>query len=86
MKMKIQVCLMLHYSTNDSSHSLQPTDIIQGIDPEKQHLLDVPQRRDPDALPPGNILEVIGSLFHRSAAGLTRGNAVFGFKAGVVSS
>ncbi|PAV21583.1 hypothetical protein PNOK_0154000 [Pyrrhoderma noxium] len=60
-------------------------DIIQGIDPEKQHLLDVPQRRDPDALPPGNILEAIGSLFHHSAAGLTRGNAVFGFKAGVVS-
>ena len=41
--------------------------------------------RDPDALPPSNMLEVIGSMFYHSASALGHGNAVFGFKAGFLS-
>ena len=62
-------------------------DLIQGIDPVKtrSELLGEPMRRDPDALPPSNKLEAIcASLYHTSSA-LGHGNAVFGFKAGLLS-
>lgn len=60
-------------------------DIIQGIDPENQELLGQTAQRDPDALPPSNMLEALGSFFHHSASALGHGNAVYGFKAGILS-
>lgn len=45
----------------------------------------MPRRRDPDALPPVNTLQALGSFFHRSVGALGHGNAVFGFKAGVLT-
>ena len=60
-------------------------DIIQGIDPEKPTLLEKPERRDPDALPPGNGLEALGNIVYHAVSALGRGNAVFGLKAGLLS-
>ncbi|KAL5518361.1 hypothetical protein ACEPAH_43 [Sanghuangporus vaninii] len=60
-------------------------DIIQGIEPEKAELLTHAKRRDPDALPPTNAIETIGTLIYASINALGRGNAVFGFKAGILS-
>ncbi|KAL5495894.1 hypothetical protein ACEPAI_1358 [Sanghuangporus weigelae] len=60
-------------------------DIIQGIEPEKAELLGHAERRDPDALPPTNMIEAIGTLIYSSVNALGRGNAVFGFKAGFLS-
>ncbi|OCB89516.1 hypothetical protein A7U60_g3311 [Sanghuangporus baumii] len=60
-------------------------DVIQGIEPEKAELLSHAERRDPDALPPTNAIEAIGTLIYASVNALGRGNAVFGFKAGVLS-
>ncbi|KAH8109100.1 hypothetical protein DFH11DRAFT_1629750 [Phellopilus nigrolimitatus] len=59
--------------------------IIQGIDPESQQLLDTPTRRNPDALPPANAFEAVGIVFYHAFSALGHGNAVFGFKAGVLS-
>ncbi|KAH8111150.1 hypothetical protein DFH11DRAFT_644694 [Phellopilus nigrolimitatus] len=59
--------------------------IIQGIDPETQDSLGQAERRDPDALPPGNITEAIGNVLYHSVVALGRGNAIFGLKCGILS-
>ncbi|KAI5122416.1 hypothetical protein M0805_002966 [Coniferiporia weirii] len=60
-------------------------DIVQGIDPGTQELLGLPTGRDPDALPPSTTLESIGNTFYHAMGALGHGNAVFGFKAGILS-
>ena len=45
----------------------------------------MPTRRDPDALPPGDLLEAIGGLIYYILSGLGKGNAVFAIKAGVLT-
>lgn len=47
--------------------------------------LGMPRRRDPDALPPRNILESAMNLVYHAVSGLTRGNAVFALKAAVMT-
>ncbi|KAI5115077.1 hypothetical protein M0805_006708, partial [Coniferiporia weirii] len=59
--------------------------IIQGIDPETQGQLGEAIIRDPDALPPGNMLEAVGNVIYHTVGALGRGNAIFGFKAGILS-
>ncbi|GLB35374.1 putative ER transporter, 6TM, N-terminal [Lyophyllum shimeji] len=60
-------------------------DKIQGLDPRIEHDLGLPQRRDPDALPPRNIFEqVMGTIYH-SLTGLEGGNVLFAMKAGVLT-
>ena len=61
------------------------TEFIQGIDPYPKEQLGKPGNRNPDALPPSNLVETIGSWIHQAGAGLGRGNAVFGIKAGIFS-
>lgn len=60
-------------------------DIIQG----KEGLcvdLGVAQRRDPDALPPGNRFEVVMNLLYRAFQGMSHGNQLFAIKAGILTS
>lgn len=53
---------------------------MQGVD------LGVAQRRDPDALPPGNTFEAIMNVLYRAFQGLSHGNQLFAIKAGVLTS
>ncbi|KAH8105763.1 hypothetical protein DFH11DRAFT_1278514 [Phellopilus nigrolimitatus] len=71
--------------TNLQQDEDEDPNIIQGIDPETQESLGQTERRDPDALPPGNAFEAIGNVLYHSISALGRGNAIFGFKAGVLS-
>ncbi|KAJ3758691.1 hypothetical protein EV360DRAFT_43339 [Lentinula raphanica] len=48
--------------------------------------LPYPKRRDPDALPPGNIWELMGRWVYKRVVGLTGGNALYAVKAGVLTT
>lgn len=52
---------------------------------QHEHDLGLPRRRDPDALPPRNWIEVVMNLVYHFVESLTSGNSVFAFKAGLVS-
>ncbi|KDQ52942.1 hypothetical protein JAAARDRAFT_39659 [Jaapia argillacea MUCL 33604] len=58
-------------------------DVIQGMAPEWVEDLGEPSRRDPDALPPRNVFEMISCRLYGLAAGLGHGNALFALKAGL---
>ena len=65
-------------------------DIIPGIDldatPSTAGVnFGLPRRRNPDALPPADWLEVIGEWTYYVMSGLGRGNAVFAIKAGIMT-
>ncbi|EJF58526.1 hypothetical protein DICSQDRAFT_66814 [Dichomitus squalens LYAD-421 SS1] len=60
-------------------------DVIQGIDAAWAEDLGMTGRRDPDALPPTNVFQWIMHGIHDLLAGLTRGNALFALKAGLLS-
>jgi hypothetical protein len=47
--------------------------------------LNMPERRDPDALPPRNALESAMNFVYHALAGLTRGNVVYAIKAAVMT-
>lgn len=53
---------------------------------EGRPLLNDPQHRDPDALPPGNAFELIGTWIFVGFSGLSRGNVLYGFKAAILTS
>lgn len=60
-------------------------DIVQG----KEGLcvdLGVAKRRDPDALPPGNMFEELMNILYRAFQGISHGNQLFAIKAGVLTS
>ena len=42
-------------------------------------------RRDPDALPPSNAFQHVMHWVYQLASGLTRGNALFAIKAGLLT-
>lgn len=44
------------------------------------------KRRDPDALPPGSLLEALGTMVYHLVSGIGRGNVVFAIKAGILTS
>ncbi|KAF5391062.1 hypothetical protein D9757_003093 [Collybiopsis confluens] len=48
--------------------------------------LPYPKRRDPDALPPDNVWEVIGGWIYKHVAGMMSGNALFAVKAAVLTT
>ncbi|KAJ3712876.1 hypothetical protein C8R42DRAFT_727627 [Lentinula raphanica] len=48
--------------------------------------LPYPKRRDPDALPPGNVWELMGRWVYKRVVGLTGGNALYAVKAGVLTT
>ena len=60
-------------------------DIIPGINPYEQGGLNSAQRRDPDALPPQSSIGIAMNMVHDLFIGLTKGNAVFALKAGILS-
>ncbi|KAN0123038.1 Protein of unknown function (DUF2422) domain containing protein [Russula decolorans] len=48
--------------------------------------LGVAQRRDPDALPPGNTFEAIMNLLYRAFQAMSHGNQLFAIKAGILTT
>ena len=57
-------------------------DLVQGIETHEHW---VPQRRDPDALPPKNTFGLIASYIHTALASLLGGNALYAIKAGILT-
>ncbi|KAJ2933854.1 hypothetical protein H1R20_g3236, partial [Candolleomyces eurysporus] len=63
-------------------------DVIQGLHPvdsESTGDLGLPKKRDPDALPPRNALELILNTVYHALNGITTGNSLFAIKAGLIS-
>ncbi|KAF8067019.1 hypothetical protein FPV67DRAFT_1769133 [Lyophyllum atratum] len=60
-------------------------DKIQGLDQQILDDLGMPQRRDPDAMPPRNMFEQVMSMVYYSFSGLAGGNVLFAMKAGVLT-
>jgi hypothetical protein len=60
-------------------------DVIPGMDPAWQDDLGIPHRRDPDAMPPHNIFEWLMHHLHHCIISLMGGNALFAFKAGILT-
>ncbi|KAG5644457.1 hypothetical protein DXG03_008356 [Asterophora parasitica] len=60
-------------------------DTILGVSPNVMEDLGMPQRRDPDALPPRNIFESVMGVLYYSVTGLSGGNILFAIKAGILT-
>ncbi|KAI0716122.1 hypothetical protein C8T65DRAFT_738161 [Cerioporus squamosus] len=60
-------------------------DIIQGIQPGWNDDLGMTRRRDPDALPPSNAFQQVMYWVYELTSALTRGNALFAIKAGLLT-
>lgn len=60
-------------------------DIVQGKEGPCVDL-GVAQRRDPDALPPGNAFEAIMNLLYHAFQAMSHGNQLFAIKAGILTS
>ncbi|KAH7888067.1 hypothetical protein F5I97DRAFT_1806524 [Phlebopus sp. FC_14] len=60
-------------------------DMIPGIDPQTMMDLGRAVRRDPDALPPRNILETVMNCLYRMVVGVGGGNMLYATKAGVLT-
>lgn len=67
------------------ARSLRFPDIIQGIQPDWNDDLGMTGRRDPDALPPSNAFQQVMHWVYELASALTRGNALFAIKAGLLT-
>jgi len=71
------------YSTSD--HDL-PSRMTGPAFPSHEHEdLGIPKRRDPDALPPRNVIESLLNLFYKFFLSLGSGNVVFAVKAGLLT-
>lgn len=60
-------------------------DIIQGVKPEWLEDLGLARRRDPDALPPRNTLELIMNHIYKITVAMRGGNTLFAFKAATLT-
>ena len=60
-------------------------DIIQGAEFEWLEDLNVPKRRDPDALPPGNAFETIMNCLYKCTVAMRGGNTLFAIKAATLT-
>ncbi|KAG2130867.1 hypothetical protein DEU56DRAFT_981991 [Suillus clintonianus] len=60
-------------------------EMIPGIDPAWMTDLGKAVKRDPDALPPGNVLEIAMNWIYRAAIGIGGGNVLFALKAGALT-
>lgn len=62
-------------------------DIVQLMDPAVENDSDLGQtrRRDPDALPPSNLFELVMLWLYQAGASLGGGNVVFAIKAGLLT-
>ncbi|KAI0070007.1 hypothetical protein K474DRAFT_1609486 [Panus rudis PR-1116 ss-1] len=69
----------------DETHDDEDPDTIPGITPEEMQDLGMTRRRDPDALPPSNIFELVMSLLYRGFTSMQGGNALYALKAGVLT-
>ncbi|KAF5319812.1 hypothetical protein D9611_012858 [Ephemerocybe angulata] len=61
-------------------------DVIQGAHDKDLDDLGLPKRRDPDALPPRNVFEVLMNAAYRAGESMTHGNSLFAIKAGLVAA
>ncbi|KAI0089790.1 hypothetical protein BDY19DRAFT_888753 [Irpex rosettiformis] len=73
-------------SDMDRSDDEDP-DVVQYMDPEESNDPDLGEtkRRDPDALPPANLFELVMFWLYKAFAGLRGGNFVFAVKAGLLT-
>ena len=71
---------------NQRDDEEEDPDTIQGLEPEVLDDLDMPSKRDPDALPPKNVFEWVMSHLYLLVAGIGGGNALYSVKAGVLTS
>ena len=60
-------------------------DIVAGMNDDAPRFLDIPCRRDPDALPPSNLLEEVGTIFHLLLRMGSQGNVLFAIKGGLLA-
>lgn len=60
-------------------------DVISGMGIYENEQLPLGGQRDPDALPPRNMLEATGRTLYVAFCALGRGNSVFAFKAGIMA-
>ncbi|KIJ33026.1 hypothetical protein M422DRAFT_265055 [Sphaerobolus stellatus SS14] len=74
------------WETNDSTETAdeENPDVIPGISIKGQDLGEA-EPRNPDALPPSNFIELIGTEVYLFLTGLGGGNSLFGLKAGLLS-
>jgi hypothetical protein len=83
MKTQVQISLSLYlfpWFTKPTD-----TDIIQGVEPEWRDDLGTPKRRDPDALPPRNVLELMMNYIYKTAVAMRGGNTLFAIKAATLT-
>ena len=57
-------------------------DHIEGLEVDEQTL---PQRRDPDALPPSNFIERISDFVYQAGGAILNGNLLYAVKAGLLT-
>jgi hypothetical protein len=57
-------------------------DHIEGLEVDEQTL---PQRRDPDALPPSNFVERISDFLYQAGGAILNGNLLYAVKAGLLT-
>lgn len=60
-------------------------DVVQGKEGLSGDLGEA-QQRDPDALPPENLFEVIMDVLYHAFRGISHGNQLFAIKAGILTS
>lgn len=81
--MRIQVCN--NFESSQLSLMFSVADVIQGINPEWNADLGSANRRDPDALPPQNFVQLIMHCIYSGLTALFRGNCLFALKAGLLT-
>jgi hypothetical protein len=87
-KIRVRNCIIWIWSICVAHLFISP-DVVQGVEPEWEENMDPlgrTTRRDPDALPPRNMFELILNFVYLELAALGRGNALFAVKAGALTS
>ena len=62
-----------------------PIDTIVGIDTNGQACLGSAVKRDPDALPPRNIIEAFANVLYHTATSVGHGDSIFAIKIGIIT-
>lgn len=60
-------------------------DVVPGVAPEWLDDLEMPRRRDPDALPPNNVFEAIMNYTYKGMVAMRGGNTLFAIKAATLT-
>lgn len=85
--MKILVCSSVQQLIVSAAQYYAHIESIPGMHEkdDKMASLDAARQRDPDALPPSNGLQLLGTWLFAAIASCSRGNVLFAIKAAVLS-